>query len=229
LLGVRSILRDPTPPNLSDYHAILLLSSENWKIVVDWGLRLVGRGKNVLAIHFNKGSEAQAAEVYMSARRRARDVNPSVNFEMTIRPPCPSIVPIAVDLSKHCSILVMGDSGRKDTRYKEMVERCSGNVVIARCELPAEAPPIRDFVVGVGARDQEGARRALSMAFALAASTTGEARGARVYIIYIPVQPWQFGQEEDILSIGYKSTQLLSSVQDEIARLQSQYPGVKVT
>ncbi|KAF4699975.1 hypothetical protein FOZ62_013308, partial [Perkinsus olseni] len=119
----------------------------------------------------------------MSARRRARDVNPSVNFEMTIRPPCPSIVPIAVDLSKHCSILVMGDSGRKDTRYKEMVERCSGNVVIARCELPAEAPPIRDFVVGVGARDQEGARRALSMAFALAASTTGEARGARVYII----------------------------------------------
>ncbi|KAF4732209.1 hypothetical protein FOZ62_005491, partial [Perkinsus olseni] len=180
LLGVRSILRDPTPPNLSDYHAILLLSSENWKIVVDWGLRLVGRGKNVLAIHFNKGSEAQAAEVYMSARRRARDVNPSVNFEMTIRPPCPSIVPIAVDLSKHCSILVMGDSGRKDTRYREMVERCSGNVVIARCELPAEAPPIRDFVVGVGARDQEGARRALSMAFALAASTTGEARGARV-------------------------------------------------
>lgn len=49
---------------------ILLLSSENWKIVVDWGIRLVDQGKNVLAVHFKKGSEAQAADVYMSARRR---------------------------------------------------------------------------------------------------------------------------------------------------------------
>ncbi|EEQ99541.1 hypothetical protein Pmar_PMAR027504 [Perkinsus marinus ATCC 50983] len=123
----------------------------------------------------------------------------------------------------------MGDSGRKDTRYKKMVECCSGNVVIARSELPKEAPPIRDFVVGVGARDREGARRALSMAFALASSTSDEPKGARVYIIYIPVKPWQFGQEEDIFSIGYKSTLLLSSVQDEIARLKVQYPRVKVT
>mmetsp|Transcript_29315 Transcript_29315/g.25051 ORF Transcript_29315/g.25051 Transcript_29315/m.25051 type:complete len:159 (-) Transcript_29315:8-484(-) len=134
LLGVRSILRDPNPPNLSDYHAILLLSSENWKIVVDWGMRLVGRGRNVLAIHFNRGTEAQAAEIYMAARRRARDVNPHAAFEMSIRPPCPSIVPIAVELSRHCSLLVMGDSGRTDTRYKKMVEKCSGNVVIARSD-----------------------------------------------------------------------------------------------
>lgn len=73
--------------------------------------------------------------------------------------------------------------------------------MIARSELPKEAPPIRDvvglawsvgessaptqFVVGVGARDREGARRALSMAFALASSTSDEPKGARVYIIYV--------------------------------------------
>ncbi|EEQ97647.1 hypothetical protein Pmar_PMAR007497 [Perkinsus marinus ATCC 50983] len=204
LSGVRSILRDPAPPNLAEYHAILLLSSENWKIVVDWGIRLVDQGKNVLAVHFKKGSEAQAADVYMSARRRAKEINPLVNFEMTIRPPCPYIVPIAVDLSKYCSLLVMGDSGRKDTRYKKM------------------------FVVGVGARDQEGALRALSMAFVLARAA-GDGRGANVVIIYIPVQPWQFGQQEDILSIGYKSSQLLQSVQDTVQRLETQHPGVKVT
>ncbi|KAF4716022.1 hypothetical protein FOZ62_009727, partial [Perkinsus olseni] len=131
------------------------------------------------------------------------------------------------ELSRHCRFLVIGDSGKTNTRHREMVSRCAGNVIIARSELALKASAVRDFVVGVGARDQEGALRALSMAFALARAA-GDGRGANVSIIYIPVQPWQFGQQEDILSIGYKSSQLLQSVQDTVKRLEAQHSGVKV-
>lgn len=83
------------------------------------------------------------------------------------------------------------------------VSRCPGNVIIARSELSLKASAVRDvtlsftgwlvtvllvwqFVVGVGARDQEGALRALSMAFVLARAA-GDGRGANVVIIYVIV------------------------------------------
>ncbi|KAF4739798.1 hypothetical protein FOZ62_031313, partial [Perkinsus olseni] len=227
LLGVRAVLGEPNPPRSSDYYSILLLSSENLECVIDWGLRLTPSGRTVLGVHFNKGTPQQAADFSIRAIRRAQEVNPGVEFEITVRPSCASIIPIAAELSRHCRFLVIGDSGKTNTRHREMVSRCAGNVIIARSELALKASAVRDFVVGVGARDQEGALRALSMAFALARAA-GDGRGANVSIIYIPVQPWQFGQQEDILSIGYKSSQLLQSVQDTVKRLEAQHPGVKV-
>ncbi|KAF4730617.1 hypothetical protein FOZ63_012867, partial [Perkinsus olseni] len=120
LLGVRAVLGEPNPPRSSDYYSILLLSSENLECVIDWGLRLTPSGRTVLGVHFNKGTPQQAADFSIRAIRRAQEVNPGVEFEITVRPSCASIIPIAAELSRHCRFLVIGDSGKTNTRHREM-------------------------------------------------------------------------------------------------------------
>ncbi|KAF4677163.1 hypothetical protein FOL47_003005 [Perkinsus chesapeaki] len=164
-----------TTPSEGRLKAVLLLASEKWEPVVDWGMRLVKPGEAFKAVHFVRGEvTAQSAEMQLMARRRARLINPTVTFEIEIiRIAEGEFLPIVVELSKNADMLIILNTD------------C--DIVLARSVIPLSCKYVENMLVGIGARDAEGAMSALKLAYGIAKRSEGTSPGITVTGLFVPV------------------------------------------
>ncbi|KAF4666084.1 hypothetical protein FOZ61_010186 [Perkinsus olseni] len=219
-----------TPFREERYRAVLLLASEKWEPVVDWGVRLAKPGESIRVVHFIRGPDvtAQSAEMQLMARRRARMIDPSVPFDIhVVRIGPGEFLSKVVELSKMAEFLVVGDSGRVQTRHRDIILQAQCDVILARSVIPPAARAITDMVVGVGARDAEGAMNALGLAYRIAEISECAAAAAAVNVagVFVPVVmhadsmlkgQWQMDRRA-VLVNGTTSTAILHRVEQFVA------------
>ncbi|KAF4726503.1 hypothetical protein FOZ62_022888, partial [Perkinsus olseni] len=216
-----------SPPREERYRAVLLLASEKWEPVVDWGVRLAKLGESIRVVHFIRGPDvpAQSAEMQLMARRRARIIDPSVPFDIhVVRINPGEFLTKVVELSKKTEFLVVGDSGRVQTRHRDIILQAQCDVILARSVIPPAARAITDMVVGVGARDAEGAMNALGLAYRIA-EISECAAAVNVAGVFVPVVmhadsmlkgQWQMDRRA-VLVNGTTSTAILHRVEQFVA------------
>ncbi|EER00471.1 hypothetical protein Pmar_PMAR018354 [Perkinsus marinus ATCC 50983] len=220
-------------PEAEHYRAVLLLASEKWEPVVDWGIRLVKPGENIKVVHFIRGPEVanQSAEMQLMARRRARLIDPSILFDIhVVRVDPGDFLTRVVELSKKTEFLVVGDSGRVQTRHRDIILKAQCDVILARSVIPPTTRSITNMVVGVGARDSEGAMNALGLAYRVAEISEDDDEAAvHVAGIFVPVVmhadnmlkgQWQLDRRA-VLVNGTSSVAVLHRVEQFVARQQT--------